>query len=202
MKNIVLFCMLISLPFLVKAQDEGFETIGKGKENGKVKVSGFAGPAMAFTSIDGTFAHMMGGGAGVIINNFFLGGYGMGKTTEMVYKNDPSYVMTYGHGGFWLGYTFKPNKAIHPVVHTQLGWGSIGKRPKDFDFETDPTNIDRVFVVCPTFELEMNFSHFFKVGAGVNYSFVYNTGSAISPYTFDDFSNAGVFLSLKFGWFK
>lgn len=199
MKNNLLLFLFLLTPFLGYSQEQ-FETIGS--NNGRVKVSGFAGPAMNFTSIDGQFAHMMGGGAAVIINNFFVGGYGMGKTTELQYKGEPSNIMTYGHGGFWLGYTFKHNKAIHPVFHTQMGWGSIGKRSKDFDTDTDPTNIDQVFVICPTVELEMNFSRFFKLGAGVNYSFVYNTGQINSPYTYEDLSNAGVFVSLKFGWFK
>lgn len=200
MKKLLLLIAIILMPFLVHAQEESFETIGS--VHGRVKVSGFGGPIMSFTTIDGQFAHMMGGGGAVIINNFFIGGYGMGKTTELQYKGEPSNVMNFGHGGFWLGYTFKHNKAIHPVIHTQLGWGGISKYSKDFDYEMDPTNIDQVFVICPTFELEMNFSRFFKLGAGVNYSFVYNTGQINSPYTFEDLSNPGVFVSLKFGWFK
>ena len=199
MKHILLLGVFLSLTIGLRAQDDAFETIGNG--NGHVIVSGFAGPTMSFTQIDGTFAHMMGGGAAIIINDFFFGGYGMGKTTELTYKDEPTYNMTYGHGGFWLGYTFKQNKAIHPVLHTTLGWGSIGKKSKNFDIDTDQTDIDAVFVVCPTFELEMNFSRFFKLGTGVNYSFVYGAGNN-SPYTFEDFSNAGVFVSLKFGWFK
>ncbi len=35
-----------------------------------------------------------------------------------------------------------------------------------------------------------------------NYSFVYNTGEAVSLYTYSDFASPGVFLALKFGWFK
>lgn len=199
MKHILLLGAFLFLSIGLQAQEEDFETIGNG--SGRVKISGFAGPIMSFTQIDGTFAHMMGGGGAVIINDFFFGGYGMGKTTELTYKDEPNYNMTFGHGGFWLGYTFKPNKAIHPVLHTTLGWGSIGKKAKNFDIETDRTDIDAVFVVSPTFELEMNFSRFFKLGTGVNYTFVYGAGNN-SPYTFDDFSNAGVFVSLKFGWFK
>lgn len=199
MRKLSLICAFLTIAVISYCQDE-YETIGSG--TGKVKVSGFIGPIMEFTKIDGQFAHMMGGGGGVIINNFFFGGYGMGKTTEMTYRGESSNNMTFGHGGFWLGYTFKHNKAIHPVIHTQIGWGRIGKTPKDEDIELEEEFGDRVFVIVPTFELEMNFSRFFKLGAGVNYQFVYNTGEQYSPYTSSDFASPGVFLSLKFGWFK
>ena len=199
MKILLIAIAFALCPILTQAQTE-YETIGGNSE--KVRISGFAGPIMEFTQIDDNFAHMMGGGGGVIINNFFFGGYGMGLTTEQTFRGEASYNLSYGHGGFWLGYTFKHNKAIHPVVHTQIGWGKIGKRPANLQVEPDYQYGDRVFVFTPTFELEMNFSHFFKLGAGVNYHFVYNTGALNSPYRFEDFANPSVFLSLKFGWFK
>jgi hypothetical protein len=200
MKRTLLLIAVCVLSFSLYAQEDEFETIGK--RQGGLKVSGFAGPVMSFTRIGDDFTHMMGGGGGVIINNFFFGGYGMGKTTEITYAGEPNYNMTFGHGGFWLGYTFMHNKAIHPVIHTQLGWGKIGKVDKNLNIEPDPNFGDQVFVVSPAIELEMNFSHFFKLGVGANYSFVYNTGEVGSPYTFEDFAHPGVFMSLKFGWFK
>jgi hypothetical protein len=168
--------------------------------NGKTRISGFGGPMMSFTRIGDDFAHMMGGGGGVIINSFFFGGYGMGKTNELQYRYDLDEVMDFGHGGFWVGYTAFQNKAIHPVFHTTMGWGAITHRPKNYEysFDNDQMQGDQVFVICPTFELEMNFSRFFKLGGGVTYSFVYNTDG---PYSYKDFANPGVFLSFKFGWF-
>lgn len=201
-KKIVFFVIaLISFLFVTGQEDDEFQTIFG---HGKTKVSGFGGPFMSFTQIGGDFAHMMGGGGGVIINNFFFGGYGMGKTNEIAYKGEVAptneHVMDFGHGGFWVGYTFFYNCSIHPVVHTQIGWGGITKRLKD-DWNYDPTQeseIDQVFVLSPTAELEMNFSRFFKLGAGLSYTFVYNTDG---PYTFSDFAKPGVFVSFKFGWF-
>lgn len=198
-KHIWFFFLALLCINLYAQEDSEFETIGGNKD---IRISGFGGPMMSFTQIGGDFAHMMGGGGGVIVNNFFFGGYGMGKTNQLIYKNEVSneQVMDYGHGGFLIGYTALYNKAIHPVFHTQIGWGAISKRQKDWnaDIETDPSDIDQVFVVCPTIELEMNFSRFFKLGGGLTYSFVYNTDG---PYTFFDFNNPGVFISFKFGWF-
>lgn len=195
MKRILVIFFAFGMFFSAYCQDDEFQTVMGG---GKARISGFGGPTMSFTQIGDDFAHMMGGGGGVIINNFFFGGYGMGKTNEMQYRYDGSKLMDFGHGGFWFGYTAFHNKAIHPVIHTTMGWGAITKRSKDFDYDFDMDNGDQVFVICPTFELEMNFSRFFKLGGGITYSFVYNTDG---PYTFKDFSKPGVFLSFKFGWF-
>ncbi len=204
MKKTCIIIVLIAFSLVSFSQEEAtFQTIGNGhKGSPKARISGFAGPTMCFTKIDDQFVHMMGGGGGVIIGNFFLGGYGMGKTTELAYSGEASYNMKFAHGGLWMGYTFWFNKAIHPVFHVQSGWGLIKKTPKDWESDTEIVEADRVFVVVPTLELEMNFSHFFKLGTGINYSLVYNTGQTNSPYAFNDFANPGVFVSLKFGWFK
>lgn len=196
MKKLFILILAIGMFIPAQSQDEDeFQTIGRGKN----RISGFGGPLMSFTQIGNDFTHMMGGGGGVIINNVFLGGYGMGKTNELPYRYDPEYVMDFGHGGFWLGYTMFYNKAIHPVIHTTIGWGGISKRPEDWNGDYDYNeDTDVVFVICPTFELEMNFSRYFKLGGGVTYNFVYNTDG---PYTFKDFNHPGVFLSFKFGSF-
>lgn len=195
MKRIFLIILTLGMIIPGYSQNDDFQTV---MGNEQVRVSGFGGPMMSFTRIGDDFTHMMGGGGGVIINNFFLGGYGMGKTNQLQYRNLPEEVMDFGHGGFWIGYTAFYNKAIHPVFHTTMGWGSITHRPKNLDVSYDPEQGDQVFVICPTFELEMNFSRFFKLAGGVTYSFVYNTDG---PYTFQDFAHPGVFLSFKFGWF-
>lgn len=199
-KQIFTFLIVCLIPVL-KAQDDEFQTV---LNKSSIKISGFGGPTMSFTQIGGDFAHMMGGGGGIIINDFFFGGYGMGKTNEIYYKNDITHsnVMVFGHGGFWLGYTIFGNKAIHPLLHTQIGWGNITQMEKDWQSEIiapEPISTDRVFVVCPTAEIELNFSRFFRLGGGFTYSLVYNTDG---PYTFSDFAKPGFFLSFKFGYFR
>ncbi len=196
MNKLVCFLFLIFFSFVVGAQDDGYQTILK-----KRRISGFGGPMMSFTQIGSDFAHMMGGGGGIIINNLFIGGYGMGKTNQLLYKNDVTgdHVMGFGHGGFWFGYTALYNKAVHPVFHTQVGWGAITKRQKNWDnYNDQDVEMDNVFVISPTLELELNFSRFFKLGGGLTYTYVYNTDG---PYTFSDFHKPGVFVSFKFGWF-
>ena len=66
------------------------------------RISGFGGPTISYTQIDGEFAVMSGGGGGVIINNFFIGGYGEGTSNSV--NNNPSLEfrnVEFGYGGFW-----------------------------------------------------------------------------------------------------
>ena len=201
MKNSLLLILICFTIQSLIAQEDDFRTIQGSSE---IKVSGFGGPIMSFTQIGDDFVHLLGGGGGVIINNFFIGGYGVGKTNQIYYKNDvlKDNVMLYGHGGFWFGYTIMGNRAIHPVLHTQIGWGKITQMEKDWQSQIitpDPVSIDQVFVISPTAEIELNFSRFFRLGGGFTYSMVYNTDG---PYTFNDFAKPGFFLSLKFGYFR
>ena len=73
---------------------------------------------MGFTQIDGDITHMMGGGGGILLDEIYLGGYGIGSTTKIQSKlsNYDNGEMEFGHGGFILGYTFMGKKAIHPSI--------------------------------------------------------------------------------------
>lgn len=200
--------LLISLSLLIAVgaftqEEEEFRTISGGK---KVKVRGFAGPMMSFTTIGDDFAFMMGGGGGVLVGNFFFGGYGMGQTVEIVYPypnpkdDDPNEILSYGHGGFWTGYVFMPKRAIHPTIHVTTGWGSIDKEnDNDPPISSDGKFQDDIFVISPTLELEANISRFFRTSIGVNYSYI--TGLQTTRLQPKDFQKPGVFVSFKFGWF-
>lgn len=195
-KLILILATIIAISQIALSQDEGIQTVFGNKE---LKISGFGGPFMTFGSFDNEFAHMMGGGGGVILNNFFVGGYGLGMTTNIPYKNDAIYNVDFGHGGFWLGYNFFSNRVIHPVIHVQLGWGGISK---DYDDENQShldTDHDAVFVVSPSIELETNITNFFKIGIGGNYRQVFLVDG---PYEVNELNDFGVILSFKFGWFE
>lgn len=185
---------------VAQEDDEDFKTIFG---NNNFTISGFGGPFMSFSAIGDEFVHEMGGGGGVLLGNLFIGGYGIGKTNSIPYKPEEGdieeYNLDFGHGGFWLGYIFMPKKAIHPVVHSTFGWGSLLKNRKT-DYGPDVNvSSNTVFVVSPTIEVEMNFARFFKFGIGANYRLVY--GLNHTPYTFSDFAKPGGFISFKFGWF-
>jgi len=161
-------------------------------------ITGFGGPFMSFTTFNGEFAHMMGGGGAALINDsFFFGGFGYGMTTKS--KSDKGEYLvseiTFGNGGFWLGYIVKGYKVFHPVISIQSGWGAV-----TFQEESVEKDTDGVFVLTPTIECEANITKFLRLGLGVNYRWIY--GIELNDYTDSDFSAAGVFLSFKFGAYK
>lgn len=188
----VLFSLFIGI---TRAQDDEIKTIFG---NAEFKVGGFAGPFMSFTTIDGEFAHLMGGGGCVLINNFFVGGYGLGLTNDISYVGSADSNVGFGHGGFWLGYIFMGNKIIHPVIDVKTGWGSI-KEKYDFDFDDESVHGDNIFVLIPSIEIEMNVARFFRIAVGGNYQATFFVDKA--NYSEKDFSSPGVFLSFKFGAF-
>ncbi len=184
MKKIIIFMLGFSLIQTISGQDEIQTLFG-----GETRFSGFGGPYMTFTSIGGEFAHMMGGGGGVLLGDFFFGGYGAGLTNT-IEPFDPE--LEFGHGGFWTGYSLFAKKAIHPSISTQIGWGGIT--------EAFEPQVDKVFVVNPTIELEMNFTRFLRTSIGAHYRFVFGVDQT-SGLSDQDFTSPGVFIAFKFGWF-
>jgi hypothetical protein len=181
--------MLLALGGL-KAQENEIQTLFSGGS----RISGFGGPLMSFTVVNGQFAHMMGGGGAVLLGDFFVGGYGEGLTNAIDIEGS-SNRLDFGHGGFWTGYSFMANQPLHPTVSAQIGWGSVAER--DIDYYGTP---DNVFVFNPAVEMEMNFTRFFRLSIGLHYRIV--TGvSRIDNISNSDLSGPGALLVFKFGWF-
>jgi len=194
MKKLIFLFLGISLLIGLKAQEEEDEiqTLFGGEE---IRISGFGGPLMNFSILDDKFAHIMGGGGGVLINDFFFGGYGVGLTNSIRFQ-DSSNELGFGHGGFWLGYNFMTKKVVHPSIHMQIGWGKISER---LPSGGHATREDNIFVIIPTLELEMNVTRYFKISAGANYLFIAFVEE--EGYSESDFMSPGAFLAFKFGWF-
>ena len=160
------------------------------------RISGFGGPTMSYTTINGEFAFMMGGGGGVIINNLFLGGYGEGLSNTLnTSAGNAIRNLEFGHGGFWVGYEIAPRRMIHPVISSRIGWGGISGVTQENHYVTD-----NVFVVVPTVSAEINFTRFFKVNVGAEYRQTLNV-NVLEGLSNKDFSNVGVYMNFVFGWF-
>lgn len=152
---------------------------------GPIKVSGFGAPILEFSAVQNEFAVFNGGGGAVLINQFFIGGYGMGLSTNHYrkinvyqettgnYYNYSDDRINFGHGGFWLGGIFHPADAIHLAASTKLGWGGISLYEQNQSWELRRYEIiDNVFVIQPQVEMEMNITRWFKLNVGVGYRLV------------------------------
>lgn len=191
--------------------------------DGKVHVSGFGAPIVGFSSVEGNFAVYNGGGGAVLLNQtFYAGVYGMGLSTEhsrdeFTLLNSQNQKITYtdlhtnfGHGGFWLGYIHKPERAVHFAASTKLGWGSIALTEQEYGVDKyDNVVTDNVFVVNPQLEVEMNLLRWFKMNIGAGYQFVTGvdktykdiSGNRVRFFDAADFSQPQLTVSLLFGGF-
>ncbi len=197
MKKATFLAMILAISMMAFSQDKEYRTIF---DNQGLRVSGLGGPFMQFTSVAGEFAHMMGGGGAVLLNDFFIGGYGLGLTNSI-----PDYVnqntndrLSLGHGGFWLGYALFGEKPVHVTFSTLIGWGEFGVMQWDGYY---PYVRDKIFVLAPTIEAELNLTRYFRVGVGATYNIYTMVDEYMHGYKGSDLSSPGGFISFKFGWF-
>ncbi|MEM8894100.1 MAG: hypothetical protein AAGC88_05950 [Bacteroidota bacterium] len=192
----VFFIMLFAHSLFAQNDDYPQTLVGNGIES----VSGFGGMMLQFSSIDGNAAVFTGGGGAVLFNRqFFFGGYGLGLTSDVsVDIEGAEYDLNYGHGGFYLGYIFAPEKLGHLAFSTKLGWGQA-----DFNNRSvfvRPEFVDNTFSITPMLEGELNVSNWFKINAGVGYQ--YTVGVDNDLFDNNAFNSPAVGLSFLFGWFN
>lgn len=161
-------------------------------------ISGFGGVFISLASIDGQVMPYTGGGGAVLLDNtFYFGGYGLGLSGDLsVEVAGTEYDVNFNHGGFMLGYNIEPSKLVHFGVSSKIGWGSIDYRSKN-DLTND-TN-DQVFILYPQAEVEFNMTHWFKLNVGVGYQQVLGVDDFF--YKQSDVSSPAASISFLFGWF-
>ncbi|MEM9820922.1 MAG: hypothetical protein AAF985_07610, partial [Bacteroidota bacterium] len=158
-------------------------------------VGAFGGPFIEYSFGNDDVTTSVGGGGALIINDFFIGGYGIGSIDQNVF--DPNFDrIELAHGGFWLGYTYPSHKLVHLYTSVRLGWGGIG-----IDFNDDFNTVDGVFVVSPEAGLELNVFGFFRIAATAGYRFVDGINTNISGVESDAFNGVTGMLTFRFGGF-
>ena len=130
----------------------------------------------SFNNNDISTSH--GGGGGIIIDNFFIGAYGLGSGDWNDFEDGK---LEMGHGGFWLGYTSPHYRLVHLYSSVKLGWGAI-----DLDLD-DFNGSDNIFVATPEVGAELNLTRWLKVAGTVGYRNVTgvkeSTGTKNSDYS-------------------
>lgn len=189
MKKACLLLTMILLAVTASAQENEGINVLFGKST---KVRGFIGPAIELTSIAEDFTGLLGVQGGVMLDNFFLGGYGVGLTDNSQLQEN----VEFGYGGLFLGYRFLADKVFHPSVSAVLGMGSINSADGFFPE-------DHIYVLAPIVELEINFTRFLKVSFGGSYRFVggISDEGAGMDFSNPDFSGPAGIVSFRFGWF-
>lgn len=193
MKQLILWGAML-LPFSMFAQDE---TLFKNAE----VIGGFGGPIVEFSQINGEVGTDVGGGGALILNNFFIGGYGMGTTFPEIKVENKNYTIDFGHGGFWLGYAHRSPKLVHLYGSARLGWGGIQlKEDPDQDDEFAKYD-DAIFVLTPELGVELNVTQFFKIAATGGYRWVADVDGLPGELDSSSFSSPVGTLTFRFGGF-
>ncbi|MCB0689718.1 MAG: outer membrane beta-barrel protein [Saprospiraceae bacterium] len=192
MKRMVFFLMMILGSFSIKAQHETLFSRAR-------VMGGFGGPLLEFSNIKGDYTTSMGGGGGLIIDNLFIGFYGIGSLDHLQYNidNEDDFRMDLAHGGLWLGYTPYSFKMIHPYVSTKIGWGFADIRNDPFRINS---NGDAIFAFTPEVGMELNLTKFFRINATLGYRMISDVDQ-LPDYSNKDFSSLTGQITFRFGWF-
>ncbi len=184
--------------------------------NQKLSFSGFGAALLQFGTAEGGLGVFPGGGGALLINQqFFIGGYGLGLANGRLHRNVEVKGVRYdrlrtsfGHGGFWLGYIHRAEKMLHWGISSRLGWGELALYDDRFNFDQyDYLARDIVFVMSPQIEAELNLTPWFKINAGVGYQWVsgiqpqHFTDNGVPIFEKKDFCTPQATLSLLFGGF-
>lgn len=191
MKNAITLCCLL-YTITLAGQSETLLS----SEN--ARFGGFGGPIVELSSINGDPVVDVGGGGGLTINGFFVGGYGMGTDAGNVIINDRSHDVSFSHGGLWLGYAYRAHKLIHPYASLRMGGGEMEALASDGDGGFS----DGFFVTSPDLGIELNVASWFKIVASAGYRFTTIDDTAIPMITADEVDSFTGSLTFRFGFFN
>lgn len=196
MKNVLVFSILLMTATLFAQKDETiFSDVSR--------TGAWGGPIFEYSNLDEDVQTTGGGGGALVLNDFYLGGYGMGKVefSKIFQSDDRKDNLNFKHGGFWVGYTPLQGKVIHPYASVRLGWGKARFDSYDLKDNEKLTSLkDNIFVTTPEVGLEVNVFSFFRIAATASYRWV-NGIDDLPNYNDDDLSSFGVGLTLRFGGF-
>ena len=221
--SIVLATLLLPAFTMVAQEEKPNEPQFLLSKSNNLSFSGFGGPIVEFSSVDGELGVSSGGGGGVLINQtFFLGGYGMGLATDMpqydisIKNPNTGYISNYynrrpmlAHGGFWLGYMNQSHKIFHWAVSSKIGWGAVSLIDKEYRDMENELGWDGIFVLTPQAEFEVNLLKWFKINfglgyryvAGVNQIYVNATGEKVNYFDSGAFNSPVGSITFMFGNF-
>lgn len=168
----------------------------------QVSHGGFGGPGVKIGEVAGDPGVWVGGRGGWIINfdnnhTLSLGGGGYGLVTDHRSSIDPDLYAMAGYGGVDFEYTNQSYRLVHFTVSTLIGGGGLMLRERNFEEVIDET--DSFFVFEPGATVELNVTHFFRIGAGVSYRLT--SGISRFGYSDSDFSGLNGMFTFKFGKF-
>ncbi len=159
-------------------------------------VGAFGAPIVEISTINNQSLSDVGGGGALILEDFFLGGYGLGNDFANVDVAGEFYDIRFRHRGFWLGYVPKSYKVAHLYGSARIGWGKTDLRQDKQTFFSD-----RVFVMTPELGVEFNVFEFFKLAVSGGYRWVNGVDQLPNALDNKSFSSPVGTFTFRFGGF-
>lgn len=171
--------------------------------SGQIDHGGFGGPSLKVARIKEEVGYFMGGYGGWFINHTLMiggGGYGLVNNVKAPESGPNGEALYYnmGYGGLILEYVNNSHNLFHFMINTLIGAGDLGYRRADGSVNWDYAH-DTFFIVEPSINLEINVTHFFRVGMGLGYCYI--DGLQLAGITQQDLTGVSGNLYLKFGSF-
>lgn len=191
----LLLCLIVFLTFTSVSMSQS-ETL----LSGDIDHGGFGGLITNFSEIHNSFGVTFGGyGAWLIDHTIAIGGGGLGLTNDVKFDEttEGDRFISFGYGGFYIGYLHNSHRLIHFTLETFIGGGEVNLR-----YQSDNEDLlddDRVLVIDPAINAELNLTNFMRVTLGVGYRFV--NGVNLEGLNDEDFSSPTVRATIRFGSF-
>jgi len=192
-KNLMfLVALFISVSMNAQVQTLGGENFTSG---------GYGGPVSKVGLVHGNPVLFSGGrGAWIINHKLALGGGSYSMVTDLktseISNNEKPLFMDLNYGGFEMEYIFNYEKLVHLTVHSMFGGGTLRL------LEHNPTmtiNNDKIFMVEPSLNIDVNINSWVRIGVGASYR--YSIGLDIAGMSSSDINGFSGLITFKFGSF-
>jgi hypothetical protein len=174
----------------------GYALTTSAKEPLKIQLDGGFGCPIINLSTMGSHPTIAigGGGAMVLTNGIYIGGFGMGTSSMLsVESNVTDYELNVEYGGLWLGYEKRLNNRYKLSTSFKTGFGQaqLVKASEHLLY------YDKIMVLTPELTISRKINGFMAIDLGLFYNVF--TGIDLEKYQDSDFSSIGLSLMLKIG---
>jgi hypothetical protein len=182
-----------------------------------IDITGYGGPYMSTTEINGKQAYFMGGrGAALIGRTFIIGGGGMGllhpesrsDLSGQHYGGELKYV-NMGYGGAIIGLALFQPSILNLSATTLIGGGGlVFSNQSEYDeehhsdsgqYQNTSSKVEEFFIAEPEVMMHLNLTRWMRIGVGLSYRYTYGINN--NDFSDEDFRNLSAVFAAEFGWF-